>query len=403
MTANVLEHRRARAFADAVEDRPGTTAVGPQEGQFTEMVAAVEEMRAAPVPVFDPAVKRDQRALLVAEFERAFAGGGGLATAVPGQRSRGSHRATEAARRFRPGTRWGRRLALGGLAAGVALSTFGGVAAASTNAVPGDALYGMKRGLEEWQLNLAGSDAQRGKLLLDQASQRMTEAQKLTSHQHDGQALSPHVVDEVSRALTDMNTEGSQGRDLLQKIYAQDHSLAPMRQLATFADTQQEHLAAIEPKLGGQLDPETGKVQNLLSGISRDVAPLDLAPVSGGSSDTGGAPGATPTGSAATSGQTGGTGHQGATTAPHGATTSGTGSHNGVSPAASPTSNGNGGLVGNVGGLLNGGASAAPTASSHDGGSGASPSADPGDGNSVTIPPLLPGLLPGLGLGVSGG
>ncbi len=398
MTANVLEHRRARAFADAVEDRPGTTAGGPLEGRFTEMVAAVEELRATPVPVLDPAVKRDQRALLMAEFERTFAGGGN-GSMVPEQRRHGSHRATDAARRFRPSTRWGRRLALGGLAAGVALGTFGGVAAASTGAVPGDALYGMKRGLEDWQLNLAGSDAERGKLLLDQASQRMTEAQKLTSHQRDGQALSPHMVDEVSRALTDMNTEGSQGRDLLTAIYAQDHSLAPMQQLAEFADSQQQHLAAIEPKLGGQLDPETGKVQSLLAGISRDLAPLDLSPRTDGSGDSTGPTGnATPGGSAATSGQTGGTGQRGATTAPQGATTSGTGSHNGGSAAASPTAGT--GVLGNVGGLLNGGGgSASPTPS------GGDPTGSTGDdgGNSVTLPPLLPGLLPGLGIGVSGG
>ena len=397
MTANVLEHRRARAFADAVEDRPGTTAAGLQEGRFTQMVAAVEGLRATPVPVLDPAVKRDQRALLMAEFERTFAGGGN-GSMVPEQRKPVSHRATDAARRFRPGTRWGRRLALGGLAAGVALGTFGGVAAASTNAVPGDTLYGMKRGLEDWQLNLAGSDAERGRLLLDQATQRMSEAQKLTSHQRDGEALSPHMVDEVSQALTDMNTEGSQGRDLLKAIYAQDHSLAPMQQLADFADSQQQRLAAIEPKLGDQLDPETGKVQSLLAGISRDLAPLDLSPSTTGSGDTAGPTGGTTPGdSAATSGQTGGTGQQGATTAPQGATTSGTGSHNGSSAAASPSAGS--GLVGNVGGLLTGGTSASPTPT--DGDPTASTGGD-GGGNSVTIPPLLPGLLPGLGIGVSG-
>ena len=397
MTANVLEHRRARAFADAVEDRPGTTAAG-REGQFTEMLAAVEELRATPVPVLDPAVKRDQRALLLAAFERAFAGGGGAGSVVPEQRNRGSHRATEAARRFRPSSTWGRRLALGGLAAGGALGTFGGVAAASTGAVPGDALYGMKRGLEDWQLNLAGSDAERGRLLLDQASQRMTEAQKLTSHQRDGQELSPHMVDEVSRALTDMNTEGSQGRDLLTAIYAQDHSLAPMQQLAAFADSQQQRLAAIEPKLGGQLDPVTGQVQNLLSGISRALAPLDLSPATNGVGGTAGATGgATPGDSAGPSGQSGDSGRQGTTAAPQGATTSGTGTHTGSSPAANPTSGS--GLVGGVGGLLDGGGSASPTPT--DGGSTAASGGD--GGNSVTIPPLLPGLLPGLVLGVSSG
>jgi hypothetical protein len=353
------------------------------------MVTTVQVLRATPVPVMDAAVKADQRALLMAEFERAFAGGG---AAVPEQRGRGAHRATEAARAFRPGTRWGRRLALGGLAAGVALGTFGGVAAASTSAVPGDTLYGMKRGLEDWQLNLAGSNAERGKLLLDQAARRMSEAQELTAHQGVGEPLSPHLLDEVSRALTDMNTEGSQGRDLLKAIYARDHSLAPMQQLAAFADSQQQRLAEIEPKLGGQLDPQTGKVQSLLSGISDDLAPLHLDAVPGGSGDRAGG-----TGTAAPSGGTtsglGSTG-QGASSAPRGATTSGTGSMPGSAAASPSASSGGAGLLGNVGGLL-GGPSAAPSASG-------SPSPAASTDNSVNIPPLIPGLLPGIGIGLGG-
>lgn len=405
MTANVLEHRRARAFADAVEDRPSTTGVdrsgtGPAEERFTEMVAAVQGLRATPVPVMDAAVKADQRALLMAEFERAFAGGGGAE--VPKQRSRGAHRATEAARAFRPGSRWGRRLALGGLAAGVALGTFGGVAAASTSAVPGDALYGMKRGLEDWQLNLAGSNAERGKLLLDQASRRMSEAQQLTEHQHAGDPLSPHLLDEVSRALTDMNTEGSQGRDLLKAIYAQDHALAPMQQLAAFADSQQQRLAEIEPKLDGRLDPQTGRVQNLLSGISADLAPLHLAAAAPGGAGGQGGPSGTAAPSGATTSGTGTSGGQPAASgAPHAATTSGTGSSGGGSPAASPSATGNNGLLGSVGGLL-GGPSAAPSASSG-GNSGSTASPTPAPGGGVSIPPLIPGLLPGIGIGVSGG
>ena len=396
MTANVLEHRRARAFADAVEDRPSTTAAGPKEGQFTQMVAAVQGLRATPVPVMDAAVKADQRALLMAEFERAFAGGGGAV--VPEQRSRGAHRATDAARAFRPGTRWGRRLALGGLAAGVALGTCGGVAAASTSAVPGDALYGMKRGLEDWQLNLAGSNAERGKLLLDQASRRMSEAQQLTAHQSVGEPLSPHMLDEVSRALTDMNTEGSQGRDLLKAIYARDHSLAPMQQLAEFADSQQQQLAAIEPKLGGQLDPQTGKVQSLLSGISEDLAPLNLAATPGGSGDPGGTTATAPSGE--TTSGTGSIGQPGSTSAPREATTSGTGTQGGSPAPASPTAAG--GVLGSVGGLL-GGPSAAPSTTDRNGaGSSPAPSAGSG-GNEINIPPLIPGLLPGIGIGVTGG
>ncbi|MBC3843695.1 hypothetical protein GXW82_36180 [Streptacidiphilus sp. 4-A2] len=73
MTANVLEHRRAKAFADAVEDRPDTAAAQ----QFPELLTMVDALGSLPEPVLAPEVQSVQRALLVAEFERAFAGGGG--------------------------------------------------------------------------------------------------------------------------------------------------------------------------------------------------------------------------------------------------------------------------------------------------------------------------------------
>lgn len=410
MTANVLEHRRARAFADAVEDRPGTavpTRAPHQEpageGQFTELLAAVDALGALPPPVLDPTVKTTQRALLMAEFERAFAAGGGAA--VPGQRRGGAHRATEAARRFRPGPRWGRRLAYGGLAAGVAVGALGGVAAASSSALPGDSLYGMKRGLENWQLDFAGSDATRGRLLLDQASNRMSEAQQLMAHQSAGETLSPHLADEVSRALTDMNSEGSQGRELLKAVYRQDHTMAPLQQLASFADSQQQRLHAIEPRLDGQLAPYTGQVQSLLDGISRDIAPLQqLLPQGAGGTSTlpsgGTGAGATPS--------AGDSGSPSSSAAPSGATTSGTGtttSGSSAAPKGSTTSGtgSSGGLVQNLtGGLLGGSTpSATPTAASS-ATSASSASASPA-GNGVTVPPLIPGLLPSIGIGLTGG
>jgi hypothetical protein len=429
MTANVLEHRRARAFADAVEDRPSTAAhlrsseligefsegaphPGPDHGagagQFAELLAMVDALGAQPVPTLDPQVKLTQRALLMAEFERVFAAGGG--TAVPSQRGRGAHRATEAARRFRPSTRWGRRLAVSGLAAGMAMGALGGVAMASSSAIPGDSLYGMKRGLENWHLDMAGSDAERGRLLLDEASQRMAEAEQLTSQPHSDQGLSPHVLAEVAKALTDMNAEGSQGRDLLKAIYRQDHALAPMQRLAQFDQDQQRRLSTIEPRLGGQLVPVTTEVQQLLSGISADLAPLHLSPgteigvpaVPRSSGSGGSSPDASTAGANST-GQTAGS-------APQGATTSGTGTLRGDSAAASPSSGGGaGGVVGSLtGGLLgNGAPSTSPSATAPGttagaaGDSGATPT--PAAGNGITIPPLIPGLLPSIGIGVSGG
>ena len=386
MTANVLEHRRARAFADAVDDRPGTAV--PQE-----LLAAVSALAALPAPEFDPEVRMVQRAQVMAEFERHFAGAGGGA-AVPAPRARGSHRASAAVGRLRPSTRWGRRLAVSGLAAGVAVSAFGGIAAASSSAIPGDPLYGMKRSLENWQLDFAGSNAQRGRLLLNEASQRMSEAQKLVAHDRPGRhALSPHVAAEVTRALSDMNAEGTQGSDLLQAIYRQNHSLSTLRSLAAFASTQQRSLDAIAPQLPTQADPVAGQLQQLLSGISAELAPLHLSPTTGGSGSMTIQPsdGTTPSASSAGSGSSQGS-------SPRGATTSGTGTAG--SPGSSASSGSTDGLVGGLtGGLLGSSPSTTPSASDK----AASPSvsaSSPGDG--VTIPPLVPGLLPSIGLGLTG-
>ncbi|WP_042427024.1 DUF5667 domain-containing protein [Streptacidiphilus anmyonensis] len=391
MTANVLEFRRARAFADAVDAREARfdEEPGEGEGQYDHMLAMVTALATVSGPSLDPQVRLTQRALLVAEFERAFAGGGGAM--VPAQRSRrGSHRAVRPAALW-PSTRWGRRLAVGGLASMMALGTLGGVAVASTSSLPGDSLYGMKRGLEDWRLNLAGSDEERGKLLLDEASTRMDEARQLMSRGSSvgSRRLSPQTIADLDRALSDMNAEGKRGRDLLNEIYRRSHSLAPLQQLAGFAAVQSRAMDQLEPELPGQLDPVASQVRGLLSGIRQEVTPLlPATPDAGADNDSGGSP--SPSASVGT---------------PSGSTTSGTGTmQGGTSPSTAPsgqTTSGTGNLVGgsglgSVGGLLGGPSpSTAPSTTPS-----ASPSGSGGAG--LTIPPLVGGLLPGIGIGVSG-
>ena len=71
--------------------------------------------------------------------------------------------------KLRPRSRWSKGLAAGGLTVGVAAGAFGGVAAASSDALPGDSLYGLKRGMEDIKLGMADGDADRGEVYLDQA------------------------------------------------------------------------------------------------------------------------------------------------------------------------------------------------------------------------------------------
>ena len=85
-----------------------------------------------------------------------------------------------------------------------------GISAASENAVPGDALYGMKRSTERAQLALASSDLSRGQLFLDFARTRLDEAATLR-----GDRLG------FSAVLDDMDADTRQGVRLLTTAAAQ--------------------------------------------------------------------------------------------------------------------------------------------------------------------------------------
>ncbi|MFE1343592.1 hypothetical protein ACFW57_03245, partial [Streptomyces sp. NPDC058757] len=136
MIANV--HRRANAFAQALEDRTpdGEAADRPDApadtGDQGRLLALASGLGDLPKPELDPEVKVVQRAQLVAAMEAMFAQGTAAAgPTVPEQRStRGAHRASPL-RKLRPRSRWTKGLAAGGLTVGVAAGAFGGVAAAS--------------------------------------------------------------------------------------------------------------------------------------------------------------------------------------------------------------------------------------------------------------------------------
>ncbi|KJS55320.1 DUF5667 domain-containing protein [Streptomyces rubellomurinus] len=431
MTANVLEHRRAKAFAEALEahqteqrhaDGTGsadTAATGAGSTAVAELVSVADALGALPGPELDREVRTVQRAQLMAAFEQAFAGGPGAT--VPRQRR---HRAIRTA----PRGRWSRRFAIGGLVAGLAVGSLAGAAAASSNALPGDTLYGMKRGLEGLRLDLADSDSERGQLLLDNAATRLGEARTLVGRTDPAGALSPGTVDRVRRALDDMHADALKGRELLRSVYRSNGSLDPMRALAGFAQDEDGSWTELEGKLPVQLTQQAHLVNQLFDDISEDVAPLRLAQpaaksgapagtgAGGGQSGqaTDSAPGDTPAGGTGTAPgadqpQGGSTGTGGAarpgdtdrSPAGSGLVLPGTGAKGGGLPSAVP-SNGADAVNGLVGDLT-GGLTAAKPSPSADAAPPQAPQA-PGTPSAaggapqqgVDVPPLIPGLLPGL-------
>ncbi|MFJ9775335.1 DUF5667 domain-containing protein [Kitasatospora sp. NPDC101157] len=423
MTANVLEHRRAKAFAEALEahqaeqrrtagaDSANTASAEAGSVAMAELVGLADALVALPGPALDQEVRTVQRAQLMAAFEQAFAGGPGAA--VPRQRR---HRAIRTA----PRGRWSRRFAIGGLVAGLAVGSLAGAAAASSSALPGDTLYGMKRGLEGLRLDLAGSDSERGRLLLDNAATRLGEANALVGQTGSSTVLSPATVDRVRQALDDMHADALKGRDLLRSVYRSNGSLDPMRALAGFAHDEDGRWSELQGRLPVQLTEQAHLVDQLFDDISEDVAPLRLAQPpakSGGpagtgagdasSSSTGGSPAgsdANGSGAATGSGQSqGSTGNRpGADHAPAGpGSTAGTGKGAGL-PSTLPSSapDAVNGLVGDLTSGLSGAGRPSPSADAAPPQVPQPPSGPPstptGAQQGVDVPPLIPGLLPGL-------
>ena len=147
-----------------------------------------------------------------------------------------------------------------------------GAAAASSRALPGDSLYGLKRGLETAQLSLAGSEMARGRELLEQADARLGEAEKLAA---SDSATDATTRDRIGQALSDMNTALSDGSTLLTDVYRQTGDPAALELLDRFVIDQQRRLDALLDRLAS-IDPalrdEADATAELLASLHAQVA-----------------------------------------------------------------------------------------------------------------------------------
>ncbi|MBO1337106.1 DUF5667 domain-containing protein [Streptomyces sp. VRA16 Mangrove soil] len=405
MIANVSAHRRANAFAQALEDQSDQDAAAQQpenpaarqsdkaeqsdQAEQGRLLTLAEGLGELPKPELDPEVKVVQRAQLVAAMEAMFAEGA-AGPAVPEQRSgraKGAHRASPLSK-LRPRSRLTKGIAAGGLTVGVAAGAFSGVAAASSSALPGDSLYGLKRGMEDLKLGMADSDSDRGQIYLDQASTRLNEARRLMDRGRGGH-LDHESVGEVRRALSGMQYDASEGHRLLSEAYKRDGSLGPIQALSAFSESHRRSWTALSDKLPVQLGDVRDQVSSVFDAIDQEVDPLrsllPQPPGQGGSSGThrggGTSPGASRTGSSAPSGSTG-SGHGSSSAKPK--------------PSSSNSGKDDSGLLGETTGGLLDPPNDASTPTPSDGKSGDSSTSTPKP--EVTLPPLLPGLLPGLGI-----
>ncbi|MEU4336919.1 DUF5667 domain-containing protein [Micromonospora lupini] len=237
----LFSRRRAERFAQLLDEANGGRRHHVRsrvDSQLAPLVAVGQRLSVdPPTPEVTADFRTGLRAMLLATAEREGMGVN-PATAEPAApraaaTSRGSLLPAVTARRARA-----RGAILVGIAAGaIAVS---GISAASENAVPGDALYGMKRSTERAQLALASSDISRGQLFLDFARTRLGEAAELR-----GDRIG------YSAVLDDMDADTRQAVRLLTAAAVQRAEPASLDTVNTFVASQRR------------------AVTNLLDGASR--------------------------------------------------------------------------------------------------------------------------------------
>jgi hypothetical protein len=126
----------------------------------------------------------------------------------------------------------------------VLLGGSAGMAAASQGALPGDALYPVKRGIERVEAGVSMSPAGKGRDLLHQASGRLAEVGGLLD---DGSAASvPHVP----IALRDFTAQAEQGAGLLMESFRETRdpdAITTVREFAAAGLSDLEDLARTAP------------------------------------------------------------------------------------------------------------------------------------------------------------
>jgi hypothetical protein len=127
-----------------------------------------------------------------------------------------------------------------------------GAAAASSRALPGDTLYGLKRQIEAGQLALARGDLGHGRELLEQADARLTEAERLTAGE-DGNDPATRAL--VGQALREMGDDVTAGAADLTEAYEETGDEQAMILLDRFVVDQRERLQDLLDLLDPSLRP----------------------------------------------------------------------------------------------------------------------------------------------------
>jgi hypothetical protein len=261
MTSLIPARRRAEEFDALVDGR----AAGRRDVRYGDLLVLVSDIQHLPEINPRPEFAADLRAQLMAEADTALINVERELTLPVRRHGRGHRRLATAA-------------------AGIAIvGASTSMAVAAQSALPGDALYPIKRALEDAQSGIRFSDEARGRVELDNARARLSEISDLSQR---GTAAADARVPGTLNAFT---KQANRGSDLLLDEYAVSGDTAEIRTIRKFVADSMATLEALDLIVPDRAHDELAEAARALTRIDDDArsacpscegpAALDLPPI----------------------------------------------------------------------------------------------------------------------------
>lgn len=266
MTPLSPARREAEAFANAVEAFSVNAAIGaPGEvaDRYTDLLDCVDLLHSTEAPAPRADFVSDLRMRLMDAADTLL---------LPAD----AELAPVVALHASPTVRRQRRVSIAA-AAFVVIGGTAGVAAASESALPGDALYPLKRGIESAQVSLNSSDSGRGQDMLRVAGTRLSEAEALIN-KHEDASL-------ITTTLASFEDSAAGGADLIFVEYQANGESEEISRLRALLGSQLTKLDGLSPEAPEGARDAFAKARALLADLDQQASVLcgDCGP--GGISD----------------------------------------------------------------------------------------------------------------------
>lgn len=233
--------------------------------RIRELVSALATLDTAPAPRAH--FRAELRAQLVAVAPRLIAEGPAIEQPRPADTALAPRQAARTSRGAKVGAAagWTTRISIGRPLATITavIAVFamllGGAVWISKKALPGDALYALKRANENVALSTAGGDTAKGRVYLGLAKTRSEEVQALLSRSSSMAAgtgpsaaagVNAHTAKLIRTTLGLADTDVRNGAQLLGGKAVQSHSADPLSIFTSWAPGQIRRLQSITDRLG---------------------------------------------------------------------------------------------------------------------------------------------------------